>query len=375
MLVSDIIEVNINRQNYNYYANLNYDIDKDLLLRNAKVMVNLKDIPPHSKSTYVKVKCDYCGKVFTKQMNCYTQQHKFIDKDCCCNYQCRMLKIKEVEIFKYGSNSKNFIHNQKKSHLGRDTKYTMSDLNKVCNEKNIHCISDIEYNAKIFAKKEYDFRCNIHTDFIFQTTFSKLQHCNNPCKICRGLKSSANRSKSSISQAVKIGDSKNYTILTDFIKNIDDIIQFICNKHPEYGVQNTSLWGLIHSKNNCKCCNVTKETNHWNWSGGKTSDQEKIRKSINYKEWRKQVYERDNYTCQCCGKTGVALNAHHILNFSTYPDLRFDVSNGVTLCEECHSFNKNGSFHNVYGNHNNSLEQLKEYIYNKQNKIFLENVK
>jgi hypothetical protein len=55
-----------------------------------------------------------------------------------------------------------------------------------------------------------------------------------------------------------------------------------------------------------------------------------------YIEWRKQVFERDGYKCQECGAGG-KLAAHHIKPWSSYPDLRFDVDNGKTLCSECHA--------------------------------------
>jgi Restriction endonuclease len=61
-----------------------------------------------------------------------------------------------------------------------------------------------------------------------------------------------------------------------------------------------------------------------------------IRASGKYHEWRKAVFQRDDYTCQVCGKRGVKLNAHHIKPFATHHELRMDIDNGITLCEKCH---------------------------------------
>ena len=60
------------------------------------------------------------------------------------------------------------------------------------------------------------------------------------------------------------------------------------------------------------------------------------RNNQEYRNWRADVLERDEYTCQYCGKKGGVLNAHHKKEYAKYPELRYEVENGVTLCEECH---------------------------------------
>lgn len=77
--------------------------------------------------------------------------------------------------------------------------------------------------------------------------------------------------------------------------------------------------------------------NHHNWKGGISLQVYKIRNSKKYTEWRKEVYKRDNWICQYCGKKCKKdIIAHHINVFSEFPDLRFDINNGITLCRSCH---------------------------------------
>lgn len=77
---------------------------------------------------------------------------------------------------------------------------------------------------------------------------------------------------------------------------------------------------------------TTDEAGKFPWEKPKKAE----RKTPQYAAWRTAVFERDGYRCAICGEVGGRLNAHHIKPFARYPDLRLDVDNGITLCEECH---------------------------------------
>lgn len=90
----------------------------------------------------------------------------------------------------------------------------------------------------------------------------------------------------------------------------------------------------IYSFNDTRTKKLGPENNKW--KGGITPIHEKIRKDLVYKKWRECVFERDDYTCQKCGKRGGDIHAHHELSFSDYPELRVEILNGMTLCVSCH---------------------------------------
>lgn len=72
------------------------------------------------------------------------------------------------------------------------------------------------------------------------------------------------------------------------------------------------------------------------WKGGKTPENKRLRMTREFKEWRESVFERDGWACQQCGFHGKHLHPHHIKRFADFPALRFEVSNGITLCATCH---------------------------------------
>ncbi len=73
-----------------------------------------------------------------------------------------------------------------------------------------------------------------------------------------------------------------------------------------------------------------------NWKGGISPINKLIRRSVEFRLWREAVFERDNWTCLWCKKRGGELHPDHIKPFSLFPELRFAIDNGRTLCRKCH---------------------------------------
>lgn len=73
------------------------------------------------------------------------------------------------------------------------------------------------------------------------------------------------------------------------------------------------------------------------WKGGKKPQPERHR--AKYKQWRLAVIQRDG-KCNICNSIKF-LQAHHIKSWVKYPELRYDINNGIALCRVCHGNNRN----------------------------------
>ena len=71
------------------------------------------------------------------------------------------------------------------------------------------------------------------------------------------------------------------------------------------------------------------------WKGGVSPANMKARQCAEYQSWKKKVYKRDNHHCRNCDSDS-NLIAHHLLSFSKFPQFRFDLWNGITVCRKCH---------------------------------------
>jgi len=105
-----------------------------------------------------------------------------------------------------------------------------------------------------------------------------------------------------------------------------------------------------------RCSKIGPLNPHWNENAtGRVRGWSRI--------WRRDVFSRDDYTCQSCGQRGGRLHPHHKDGFHWAVGRRADVSNGVTLCVRCHT-----AFHRAYGRRNNTEAQFNEWIKAKEEK-------
>ena len=118
-----------------------------------------------------------------------------------------------------------------------------------------------------------------------------------------------------------------------------------------------------NGKTYCKPCGnriFNSGENNKRWNPNLTDEERKFRRKYpEYLEFVKRVLARDNYTCQCCGKTNkeTEFEVHHLDGYEWCKEKRLDDTNGITLCLDCHS-----NFHAYYGYGGNTKEQYEQWI-------------
>jgi len=150
---------------------------------------------------------------------------------------------------------------------------------------------------------------------------------------------------------------KNKWSLSDIAKKYSITPQGIRYQMLKHNISRRSH-GVHTEKSKKKISDIQKKIphpkgkEHPNWKGGITSYTMQLRNSEKYKEWRENIFKRDNYICQECGLHSgngkkVILNAHHKIPFckliKTEEEWKiFDINNGITFCIDCHDLTKLG---------------------------------
>jgi len=93
---------------------------------------------------------------------------------------------------------------------------------------------------------------------------------------------------------------------------------------------------IISEETRKKMSEIMKGKKSYFWKGGISPINKIIRKGLKFRLWREAIFKKDNYTCWICEKRGFELHPHHLKKFSDYPELRFKIRNGLTLCKFCH---------------------------------------
>lgn len=266
----------------------------------------------------------------------------------------------------------NIINSANVDLFNKHNKFTIFNIKHYIKLNNIK--SELLSNIYTTSSSKLKFKCKCGK--IFYKSLNKFKDDNQTvCKEC----SIKNRNKNQtwnteiFKQKVYKKYGNNYTVLEEY-KTARTKIKVRHNKcGNEYYVQPYSLL----AGNECRKCAIENMCgeNHPNYNSNKTDEERLYNRyqlyNNNMKIWRNKIYNRDDYTCQCCGntKSGI-LNAHHLNSWNWCKNKRFDVNNGITLCKDCHK-----EFHHIYGYGNNTKEQYEEFrkiklkqLKNKQNK-------
>ena len=108
----------------------------------------------------------------------------------------------------------------------------------------------------------------------------------------------------------------------------------------------------------CKSCVLklfNSGENNINWNPNLTDEERNRNRHSEKSEFVRKVMARDNAICQCCGKNAKVV--HHLDGYNWCVEKRYDETNGVALCKNCHT-----NFHGTYGYGYNTKQQFEEWL-------------
>ena len=223
-------------------------------------------------------------------------------------------------------------------------KYTFEYVKSVFSTFSYELIS----TAYFSSKDDLDVKCNL--GHIHQVTFNNFLR-GTRCPHC--LKASQRLSIEFVRQQFEL---ENYTLLSTHYQNNAQKLNVICSQNHHTQIS----YNKFKSGRRCNKCSLVNRSGarHYNFNSNLTEEiRNKKRDVKEVVQWRKEVFKKDNFHCRKCGIKNKSLNAHHIHNWADYPQLRFNVDNGITLCLKCHNL-----FHLTYGVRNNNQNEIDDFL-------------
>lgn len=325
------------------------------MLKNEKQFYN------SSYKQYIDMICDYCGKEYSVIKESYINTHKTFEKDACKEHKWEREKDKRKSIC--GSDRpEDYFPFVGKSINGLKERISYNEAIQLVEEWGM--IPLFSEEDVLNSSSELAYICPNHIEEGIQSrTYSKIKHRSTIgiCKYCNKdiISNKFNYKYKFVDEKFK---EKDCLLLTGEYHNCYDELEYICIKHIKMGIQTTSFSCVRRNGTFCYWCKSenNRGENHPSWTGG-LNERLLFCGKQEYKNWRINVFKRDNFKCVCCGNKK-QLEAHHLYGFSEYPVARIIIGNGITLCKNCHNTSIKNSFHNLYGTKDFCPEDLYEYI-------------
>lgn len=230
--------------------------------------------------------------------------------------------------------------------------YTIESVREHFENEGCKLLSD----SYVKCKKHLEYICSCGNKS--KITYEKFR-IGQRCRECRNRKLRGNGAHT-YEFIKKVFEDGGCVLLSDSYKNGKEKLKYQC----ECGSVSEISYSKFKIGQRCQKCKSRKIIEALSGEKNPAFKKEKTqaerirdRKYPEYSAWRRQVYERDDYACYSCGEKGGQLNAHHIMAYSTHPDLRTNVSNGVTLCTSCHK-----EYHSNYYKNDADEESFRMFI-------------
>jgi hypothetical protein len=274
----------------------------------------------------------------------------YINSETPLRYRCKCGNESKMS-YKNAKKGRNCAECGKKKLSKANTKFTIEFINTYFQENGCTLLSN-EYKPsadKTKHKLQYVCSCGNTAEISWYQAF----HSGTSCSNCRSTKIGDIKRKYSVEDVCQLFAEQGKLLIETQFKNSLTPMRYICKcgKESQITLNNFFKGKDCYDCRNDKISERLRDPNI-------TDEERELKRNLRANtEWRTSVYERDNYTCKCCGVRGRKLNAHHIFNFADNPNVRTDVDNGITLCVECHY-----DFHKQYGKRNTTDAQLRAFI-------------